>query len=437
MLICVLFIFYLFRLDIKKKADGVSMAIWIPLAWMFLAGSRYVSHWLNYSAPTISSIDLYMEGSPIDRAVFLFLIAASVVVLVRRRLSWGQIIRNNTWVWLFFLFGLISIIWSDYPFISFKRWIKTLGNVSMVLVILTEERPCEAIGVIMRRLAFLLLPLSVLFIKYYPDLGRAYHMGQPMFTGIADQKNALGQACLLSGIYFCWILLFNRREGIQPEQRLHYTIYLIFIFLSAWLLYKANSATSTMCMFLAICLFVVGRMPAIVREPKKLLTIGISCIVLFGFLELYFGFTGSVISMLGRNQDLTSRVPVWEELLAMNKNPLIGAGFEIFWSGERMTQIWEKRGTIIQAHNGYIDIYLNLGIVGLCLLVNSIISGLIKTIKHLNFEYTYGMLKVSFIIVVVFYNLTEATFKPLSNMFIFLLLGILEVPGSKNDQEQQ
>ena len=44
----------------------------------------------------------------------------------------------------------------------------------MVLVILTEKRPYEAVGVILRRLAFLLLPLSVLFIRYYPDLGREY-----------------------------------------------------------------------------------------------------------------------------------------------------------------------------------------------------------------------------------------------------------------------
>ena len=54
-----------------------------------------------------------------------------------------------------------------------KRWIKDLGNPIMALVILTERRPYEALGITLRRLSFLLLPLSVVFVRYFPELGRA------------------------------------------------------------------------------------------------------------------------------------------------------------------------------------------------------------------------------------------------------------------------
>jgi len=80
----------------------------------------------------------------------------------------------------------------------------------MALVILTERRPYEALGFVMRRLAFVLMPLSVLFIRFYPELGRQYHQGIPMLTGVAFSKNSLGQLCMLLGIYFCWELLLGR-----------------------------------------------------------------------------------------------------------------------------------------------------------------------------------------------------------------------------------
>jgi exopolysaccharide production protein ExoQ len=160
-LICFLFIFSLFWIDLKKSQTG-SRALWIPFIWMFLAGSRYISQWLNLGS-SIETGDAYLEGSPVDRAIFLVLILAGIMVLARRRLQWSKLLTNNWGVWLFFIFGAISIGWSDYPDVSFKRLIKTLGTVCMALVILTEERPYEAIGIVLRRLAFILLPLSVLF----------------------------------------------------------------------------------------------------------------------------------------------------------------------------------------------------------------------------------------------------------------------------------
>ena len=402
---------------------------------MFLAGSRYVSQWLNLLGVPVTSADVFLEGSPIDRSIFLILILAGVIILVRRKLNWSDLITKNAWIWLFFIFGAISILWSDYPFVSFKRWIKALGNVIMVLVILTEERPYEAIGVILRRLAFLLLPLSVLFIKYYPDLGRAYHMGRPMFTGVALQKNGLGQICLLSGIYFSWNLLLTRREGIELGRRLHFSIYLITLPMIAWLLYKANSATSLACMVVAVGLFVVARQPAVNREPRRILALGIACIMLFGLLELTFDMSGAVISMLGRDPTLTTRVPMWKDLLAMAKNPIVGFGYESFWLGARRLFMDEHWGITTQAHNGYLEMYLNLGLIGLFFLLGWILSGLRKVASHLEIYYPGAMLRLCFIVVVVLYNWVEATFYGVNNMWALFIFGIMNVHSKLNQSE--
>jgi O-antigen ligase len=433
-LICVLFIIYLFWRDIK--GDNVtSKALWIPFLWMALAGSRYVSQWLNL-APTAPSADVYSEGSAVDRIVFLLLILASIMVLVRRRLNWSKLLTNNAWIWPYFIFCALSTLWSDDPFVSFKRWIKLLGVISMALVILTEEHPYEAFGVILRRLAFLLLPLSALFMRYYPQLGRAYAVeGDLMYTGVTSQKNSLGELCLITGIYFCWNLLANRREGNKSGSRL---LNFIFLLIVAGVLYMSHSATAQACLAVAICLFLISRVPAMVQKPSRNITISIALLSFCGILEFLFDIKNTALAILGRTPDLTNRVPIWGKLLAMAKDPIFGCGYESFWSGERMVQTWDKIGVhIITAHNGYLETYLDLGIVGLSLALITIIAGARKAAKYLNHDYAYGILRISIIVVFALYNWTETSFIPLGNLFLLFWVSILEPPGTKMIKHQK
>jgi len=427
LLISLLLIVYLLRRD-RKRIEGISNAVWIPFIWMFLSGSRYVSQWLDLSTPSGSTI---LEGSPVDRAVFTLLIVAGVLVLRKRKLDWNAFLGENPWIWLYFLFGAISFIWSDYPFVSFKRWIKALGTVVMVLVILTEERPYAAIGVILRRLAFVLLPLSVVFIKYYPHLGRAYHSysGSQMFTGVADTKNGLGVLCLISGVYFSWNLLLAWRDEKQFAHQLHYSIYLVMVPLVAWLLYMSNSATAWVCMVVAAGLFWIGGRPGAIREPQMIMKIGFVVVAVLGFMEIAFDIKDTIIAMLGRRPDLTTRVPMWEDLLSMVRNPLLGFGYESFWLGPRLDYMREEWGIGQQAHNGYLEMYLNMGIVGVCFIGGWIVSGLIKVNRLLTVDYPVAVLRLCLIVIVVLYNWTEATFFGNSNMWLLFFLGIMDVPG--------
>ncbi len=430
-LLFTLFILYLFWIE-RKGSEGVSRALWIPLIWMFFAGSRYASEWLNLGVPA-GSADVYLEGNPLNRNIFLLLIVAGVIVLSQRPVAWGRLLARNSWIWLYFLFGGFSVLWSDYPDVSFRRLIKALGNVIMVLVVLTEKRPYEAVGVLLRRFAFLLVPLSVLFIKYYPDLGRAYIRWpyEPMFTGVASQKNGLGQICLLAGIYFCWALLHGREKRLQWAGRLSLPVNLAFLGMIAWLLHKANSATSLACLVLVACLLLASRLPSGVREPRRIMVLGMAAVCVFGFLELTLDVSDSVVALLGRDATLTTRVPMWEALREMAVNPLVGVGYESFWLGDRVHVLQDEYGSIHQAHNGYLEVYLNVGLVGLGLIVGSILSGLFKLWSHLSRDYTAAILRLCFIVAVALYNYTEATFYGVSNMWLLLLLGIVDVSGAR------
>ncbi len=145
------------------------------------------------------------DGSPLDALYFLALILAGLWVLGQRHAAIGAIVRNNRWLVALFIYGFLAILWSDFPFIAFKRWIKTLGHPVMALIILTDPNPVGALRIVMKRCAYLLIPFSVLLIKYFPQYGRSFDTwsGQPTNNGVGLTKNDLGYQCLIFGLFFC------------------------------------------------------------------------------------------------------------------------------------------------------------------------------------------------------------------------------------------
>src|SRR6266478_4884045 len=91
----VAFIIFLFRRDIRERPD-VTSALWLPLLWLLIIGSRSPTQWL--------AVGGYMEGSsmeagnPLDAFVFFTLITAGFYVLNKRQVSLSEIFRNNGWL---------------------------------------------------------------------------------------------------------------------------------------------------------------------------------------------------------------------------------------------------------------------------------------------------------------------------------------------------
>jgi exopolysaccharide production protein ExoQ len=104
--------------------------------------------------------------------------------------------------------------------------------------------------------------------------------------------------------------------------------------------------------------------------------------------------------------------------------------YESFWLGDRQEIVRAKWGIAISAHNGYLDMYLNLGLIGLFFVVCWILSGLRKVARHLVIDYAAAMLRLCFIVVLAFYRWTEATFYGVSIMWVIFMLATIDVPGN-------
>src|SRR5438477_1069122 len=87
------FVAFLFRRDIRER-PRVTGALWIPLVWMLLIGSRSLSQWLSFGGVPNTPSEI-ADGAPLDRMVFFLLELAGLFVLYRRRISWSIVISRN------------------------------------------------------------------------------------------------------------------------------------------------------------------------------------------------------------------------------------------------------------------------------------------------------------------------------------------------------
>ena len=136
--------------------------------------------------------------------------------------------------------------------------------------------------------------------------------------------------------------------------------------------------------------------------------------------------------MLGKNETLTDRTEVWNDVLQIHINPFLGAGFESFWLGDRLKTMWAKWSWHPnQAHNGYLETYLNLGLVGVFLLVGLFLATFWKSRRELLTNFQFGRFRLGFLLAIVAYNWTEAAFKNISaTWFVFYIIA-LDYPRSE------
>ena len=427
----------LFYLERERKIH-TSWALWLPVTWIFIAASRAVSQWLG-GVTVMDSPDQYLEGSPLDRAIFTGILVAGVFVLIARRRRTVAFLRANKWMLLFFLYCLASVLWSDFPLVAFKRWTKFLGNVTMVLIVLTDTNPTAALKRLFAWTGFLLVPLSLLLIKFYPALGRTYSRwdGTPHYTGVATDKNGLGVICLIWGLVSLWQFVEAYRAKKAPGRRRALAVQGLILAIVLWLFHLADSSTAVSCFAVGSCVLLMSmrmarRWPAAIHALVAVL----ACLALVPYL--FADVWASVVHSLGRQTDLTGRTNLWKELLQFNVNPLVGTGFESFWLGARARHFWEEYyWHPNQAHNGYLETYLNLGWIGVVLLVLLMAIGYRNITQSFRRKVPSASLMLSFWIITITYNLTEATFKLMHPAFVAFLFAVTAVPTIRFHESRQ
>ena len=109
----------------------------------------------------------------------------------------------------------------------------------------------------------------------------------------------------------------------------------------------------------------------------------------------------------------------------MHTNPLIGTGYESFWLGPRLLKVWQGGlGGINEAHNGYLEFYLNLGLIGVGLLVWFLTSSYRTICKRFKSSPPFASLGLAVWTVLLFHCVTEADFRGGLLWLTLLMVGV-------------
>lgn len=407
---CIVLIVWLLRIE-RKINPTASLALWIPTFLLLIMGSRPVGKWFNYS-PVLSEGG--EAGSPLDRWVLSILMIIALLILSKRKIEWSRIFKDNLWLILLYVYLVSSVLWSDFPLVSFKRWFRITISVVLSVVILSEKQPLQSLESVLRRCAYVLVPLSLVLIKYFPNYGVQYDRweGTRMGTGVTTHKNSLGVLCALSSFTLIWAVLRKFQVGKLFKNRYHSFADALVIGIGLFLLFGGGgtySATSITIFIVGITtLLVLSRMKNLAiyvsNNLKAMVIIGVGLFLLIGNLGLptYFSF-------LNRNANLTGRDEIWSSILKVaSQNSMFGVGYGGYWG--MVKEAYSKHHEVMQSHNGYLEVYLQVGIVGIIALFAFFMEFCGKLRREFNYIFDWGVLGICFLIMVLLYNYTESGF---------------------------
>lgn len=274
--------------------------------------------------------------------------------------SLARIIIKRPILWLLWGWACFSIFWSGEPLITLRR-VMVAGFATLYGVLLFERYTFDEVFAILKKaLAFVLIS-SLILIVVMPHwaIMTAPHTGA--WRGIFTHKNQLGQMSVLGGIVFS----LGAVQSIGWRRWLH----LSFLALAVIMLLGSRSTTalvlSVLLMTVVLLYRVISQLPGLIKGAITSLAVGLSIpamVVVPPILEGLLGF-------LGKDLTLSGRVQLWAFLLPYALKKIItGYGYSAFWLGFNgpSADVWDVFSWYPpHAHNGYLDVWLELGMTGL------------------------------------------------------------------------
>jgi exopolysaccharide production protein ExoQ len=416
LLAATVFVWWVFRKDAVNHPYP-SGVLWLPTLWMMRCGSRSVDAWFGGG-----------ELGRLDPVVISILIVAAIIVLARRGADVSVLLANNLAILVFCGYLFLSTTWAGVSGNPAIKIMRPLGDLLMALVVVTEPKPLTAIATIFRRTAILLIPMSIVLIRYYPALGRGMdkHWGSDPWIGVTTHKNPLGQLCFAASLAFFWLLIEVKRKGYVLKQQRVAWVYLSMLL---YLFYgggneNSQSSTAIMCLMISVALFLImGRFRS---RPKIVLRAIIGGVVCLGAVALLLNIFGTslqavVAGLQGKDATLSDRTYLWADVVRLGmENPILGSGYGGFWVADLYEKLSpEVNNEPAQAHNGYLEVFANLGIIGVLLLFVVLFQSIVNAARTIRWDFDYGRIRLVLICTVIIMNYSEASFSRGTHLWWF------------------
>lgn len=295
------------------------------------------------------------EPALAGRIFFPAISAVSIILAIRNHSRLRRWPAHMICLLVFVAFAGASALWAFRPETSFVRFVQLVMMLSaIVLPAMLAARTVDLMRGLF--LCFAAGAFLNLFIGQQTPLG---------YEGFLRGKNELGE---FSGI----AVLLALHETLYPGLRRVFGIAVMAT--AALLLFWSESKTSFALAF--ICPVLAGAILVIRRTTRisPAVTFG-SALLSYAVISSISNFNSTYLSeVLYGDSTFTARTVIWNFVFSeIAQNPLFGWGYRSFWlvgtDAPSVINAPAWVGSMPSGHNGYYDTILELGYVGLALLM--------------------------------------------------------------------
>ncbi len=402
-------------LRLAEKGFIVFALLYFTGAFNFLGGGLQPPPETTNSIPAAAGD----ESSPLLLALRSGVLLFTFFLVYIRWQKVVYVASRRKFLWAFVGLLMASTLWSAVPNLTLRRSIVVLGATFFGLYLSARYSLREQMRLLAWAMGIAIL-LNVVFMLAFPSLAKeAAGLYEGTWRGIFAQKNVLARIMLVSALNFLLVALDTRRY--------RYLLWIGFG-MSIMLLLLANSKTALAAFLVIVTLIPLFRAlrwnynVAVPFFTILLLVIGSIAILLIGNTEAIF-------NALGRDITLTGRTGIWAIVLdKIIQHPWLGYGFEGFWLGMEgeSADIWyETYFMAPNAHNGFLDLALQLGFIGLLFFMLSFLQSCLRAVTWLRLnKTTEGLWAIVYLTFLLLCNITESVFLEPNYIYFVLYVAI-------------
>jgi O-antigen ligase len=327
-------------------------------------------------------------------ALAALVVTLAVIELVRQRVDPR---RLPIWLLLFLACATLSIAWSAYPGASALGVALTLATTAVAAFLatcLSWEEVLETFSDTMRWIlglsllfefvvaVFVRRPVLPLWVDYseLEKIPRAFYWSRNLLfeggriQGIVGNANILGMLALLALVVFALRVAARKGSPVWGWTWIAVAVATLALTRSSTVI-AATVAVVLVAVFLAVVRRTSGRARLGVFASGVGLAIAL---IAAGFLA-----RGPLLGLLGKSSDLTNRLDIWQTVgeLALQR-PVAGWGWVSYWVPwvEPFDDLIVIKGvTYLQAHNAWLDVFLQLGVLGIVLFALLVLGALVRS----------------------------------------------------------
>lgn len=372
-----------------------------------------------------------------DSATSLLFLSLFLLLALQMNGRWSQffhVLGREPLLLLFLGWVLLSVLWSPAMGISIRRAIALIVTTYIAAHLVMRFSQFQ----ILRMLASVLMSVVLLNLLWIvalpqysgPKFGRGA-AGTPLgfddrLTGIYDNPNPLGRIMALSVFTMLAALRLDRRR--RP-------VYLVGIGAAILVLGFSQSKTALVTSSLTSLLLIVF---LVFRARRTLFgAVALSVVTAAAAsVALVIANLGVITEKLGRDVTLSGRIPLWQDLIAViPERPVLGVGYNAFWGGwgSPAHEIWNLNPWLPpHGHNQFIDIALQLGLVGLAIYCTLLFRTFVRATRYVrDVPGVFGLWPLTFSSFFLTATLTESAVVSRDILWFLLVATIVLVSMKK------